>query len=381
MMNLFNSISNIRTLLWAIVIPLILLTGACGKEEVEEKKIIRPVRAMKISDVTQFRQRKFPGIAKATQEINLSFRISGPLITLPVKIGDSVKTGDVVARIDPRDFEVRVQTVRAQLDKARANANRAKSEYEREMRILKEDPGATSQVSIDRKLAQRDQALADIKSLEASVASATDSLNYSYLKAPFDGIVVNTYVENFEQVQAKQPVVRIVDATRIEMVINIPESLIALTPNASNIEVIFDPFPDVKIPAEIKEIGTEASSTTRTYPITLIMDQPDDIKILPGMAGSATGEPADQDAAIAGGSGIQVPVAAIFSPDDISKTYVWIIDEQSKTVSKQEVSPGNLADTGIFVQQGLEPGDMIAIAGVNYLSEGMEVRILEEKAD
>ena len=181
--------------------------------------------------------------------------------------------------------------------------------------------------------------------------------------------------------QAKQPVVRIVDNTRIEMVINIPESLIALTPRAHNIEITFDAFPDVKISAEIKEIGTEASPTTRTYPITLIMDQPDDIEILPGMAGSATGEPADQDAVIAGGAGIQVPVAAIFSPDDISKTYVWIIDEQSKTVTRKEVSTGQLADTGIFVQEGLKPGDLIAIAGVNYLSEGMEVRILEEKAD
>ncbi len=364
-----------------MVIPLLIGIGACSQEEVEEKKIVRPVRAMKVSDVTQFRQRKFPGIAKATQEINLSFRVSGPLITLPVNIGDSVKKGNIVARIDPRDFEVSLAIMRGQLEKARAHTVRVESEYKREMRILKDDPGATSQVSVDRKLADRDQSRADVKSLEASVASKKDNLDYTYLKVPFDGVVVSTYVENFEQVQAKQSIVRIVDNSRIEMVINMPESLIGLATTVSNIEVVYDPFPDVKVPAEIKEIGTEASSTTRTYPITLIMDQPVGVKILPGMAGNATGEPNKDQQPGAIAAGLQVPVAAIFSPDDIDKTYVWVIDEQSMQVSKQEVSTGKLTDTGIIVSEGLSAGETIAIAGVHYLREGMQVRILAEKAE
>jgi multidrug efflux pump subunit AcrA (membrane-fusion protein) len=164
------------------------------------------------------------------------------------------------------------------------------------------------------------------------------------------------------------------------MVINIPESLISMAPQAKNIEVIFDPFPDRKIPAEIKEIGTEASRTTRTYPVTLIMDQPEDINILPGMAGKASGKPdADDMSKLAIGK--QVPVAAILSPDDIEKTYVWIINEQSKTVAKREVIIGKLTDTGIMVTSGLEDGEWVATAGVNYLREGMEVRILEEKTE
>ena len=363
-----------------LFLPLFLLLQACEKEQLEEKEIIRPVRAMKVSDVVQFRQRQFPGTATATQEVDLSFRVSGPLITLPVNIGDEVKVGDVVARIDPRDFEVNLNNVRGQLDKTLANAKRAQSEFEREMRILEQDPGATSQTAVDRKRSQRDQARADIKSLQASVASAKDQLNYTYLKAPFDGVVVSTYVENFEDVQAKKPIVRIVDNSRIEMVINIPENLIALAPQAKNIEVIFDPFPDKKIPAEIKEIGNEASRTTRTYPVTLIMDQPEDINILPGMAGKASGQP-DTDDMSKLASGKQVPVTAILSPDDIEKTYVWIIDEQSKTVSKREVTIGKLTDTGIMVTDGLEAGEWIATAGVNYLRDGMAVRILEETAE
>ena len=214
----------------------------------------------------------------------------------------------------------------------------------------------------------------------SSVASAKDKLNYTYLKVPFDGVVVSTYAKNFEFVQAKQSIVRIVDNSRIEMVINIPESLISMVPQAKNIEVVFDPFPDRKIPAEIKVIGTEASRTTRTYPVTLIMDQPEDINILPGMAGKATGEPATDDMSKLA-IGKQVPITAILSPDDIDKTYVWIIDEQSNSVSKREVTTGKLTDTGIMVTDGLEAGERIATAGVNYLREGMEVRILEETTE
>jgi len=351
----------------------------CGKEEIAEKKIIRPVKAMKVTEVLQFRQRQFPGTAKATQEIDLSFRVSGPLITLPVDIGDEVSVGDVVARIDPRDYEVELRSAQGELNESIAIMKRANADYKRVKTIFETDPGAISQISVDNALQARDSARAKVDALTASVATKNDRLKYTHLKAPFDGVVVNKYVENFQDVRQKQAVVRIVDKSQIEMIISIPENLIMLASTAENIEVIFDPFPDRKIPAEIKEIGAEASKTTRTYPVTLIMEQPDDITILPGMAGKATGHAPEDQSMVP--KGRLVPVDAIFSPDDIDKTYVWIIDEKSKQVTKQEVTTGRLSNTGILVTDGLETGVWIAIAGVHNLREGMEVRILEEKAE
>ncbi len=367
------------SVLLLIVVSTLMIQG-CDKEPVEEKQVIRPIRAMQVADVTQFRQRQFPGIAKATQEVDLAFRVSGPLTEFPVNVGDLVSKNDVVARIDPRDYQVQVNNARGQLDRAKAKVKRAEADYNREMKILSEDAGATSMAAVERKEAFKDQARAEVSSVQATVASTRDRLSYTYLRAPFDGIVVSTYVENFEDVQAKKPIVRIVDDSKIEMIINIPESLISFASQATNIEVVFDPFPTVKIPAEIKEVGTEASKSTRTYPITLIMDQPSDIKILPGMAGKATGESSStEDAQIA--TGIQVPLTAIFSPDDIEKTYVWIIDKESKQVTRREVTTGSLKDSGIIVTQGISTGEWIAIAGVHYLREGMDVKILEESAE
>jgi len=358
---------------------LIFLPG-CSKDTEEKVEIVRPVRAMQVTDMAQFRQRRFPGIARATQEIDLSFRVSGRMITRPVDVGDNVKTGDLVARIDPREYEIELNNVKGQLEKARANARRAQSEFEREMRIYQQDPGATSQVAVERKQAQRDQAFAEVKSLEAAVAAAKDRLSYTYLRAPFDGRVVNTYRENFDDVLAKQAIVRIIDNSRIEMIVNVPESLISLVPEVKNIEVVFDPFPGRKIPAAIKEIGTEASATTRTYPVTLIMNQPEDIEILPGMAGKASGEPPTDKTDLVPSSR-QVPLTAILSLEDINKTFVWVIDKESKTVSRREVKTGRLTDTGIIITEGLNTGEWIATAGVHYLREGMEVKILEEQAE
>jgi RND family efflux transporter MFP subunit len=142
--------------------------------------------------------------------------------------------------------------------------------------------------------------------------------------------------------------------------------------------VRFDPFPDHEIDAQIKEIGKEASKATRTYPVTLIMDQPEDVKILPGMAGKATRAvalPGMQDQA-----GIVIPDTAVFSPDDTGKTFVWVIDEQTKTVSKRDVKAGELLDSGISITAGLKPGEWIATAGVHYLQEGQQVRILSESS-
>ena len=363
-----------------LAVSALIFLSACEQEPLVEKEVIRQVRAMQVTDITQFRQRQFPGIAKATQEVDLAFRVSGPLTELPINVGDVVSKGDIVARIDPRDFQVQVNNARGQLDRAKAQLKRAVADFIRVMNILSEDAGATSQAAVERKEAFRDQARADIKSVQATVTSATDSLKYTYLRAPFDGIVVSTYVENFEDVQAKKPIVRIVDDSSIEMIINIPESLISIVSQVTNIEVVFDPFPKVKVLAEIKEIGTEASKSTRTYPVTLIMNQPSEVKILPGMAGKATGEPsATEDVQLA--TGIQVPLTAIFSPDDIEKTYVWIIDKQSKQVTKREVTTGSLKDSGIIVTQGLNTGEWIATAGVHYLREGMDIKILEESAE
>lgn len=370
-----------RLIKWFPILLLLFALPGC-QEEMPQKDMIRMVRAVQVSDPAEFAKRWFPGQAKATQEVDLAFRVSGPLVEFPVNIGDEVPKGQELARIDPRDFEVELRNDQGQLEREKAVLKRTEADYERVVRIKKQDPGAVSQALIDRSRQLVDSTRANIRSLQAAVAAAQDRLGYTYLKAPFDGIITATYVENYEDVKAKQPIARLIDHSRIEMIINIPENMIYwadyLKAAGKSQRVRFDPFPNLEIEAEIKEIGKEASKTTRTYPVTLIMDQPEDVKILPGMAGKATKAialPGIQEEA-----DMVIPETAVFSPDDTDITYVWVIDEQKKTVGKREVKAGELLDTGIAITDGIKPGEWIATAGVHYLQEGQQVRILAASA-
>ena len=361
------------------VISLLLLSSlwfsACDRKKPPPQEIVRPVPAMRVGDISGELGRSFPGRAAAYQELNLSFRIGGPLVQFPVKVGGAVQKGQVLARIDPRDFDIGLRQAQGQLEETRAAAQRAESDYERQQRIFKEDPGATSESAIDRAREQRDRARANIRSLQAAVDSARDQLDDTYLRAPFGGTVVATFVENFEQVRPQQQVLRLVDTSRIKMVINIPENFISVAKQVKDITVVFDPFPDEKLAAQILEVSPEASQLTRTYPMTLVMNQPKTVKILPGMAGRAetkSPEPGND------GGQIIIPMGASFSSAEGGKTYVWVINDQTKTVARREVTLGTVTNAGAVVRAGLQRGEWIATAGVHSLRDGQRVRIAEK---
>ena len=360
-------------------IPLLLTLAACGDKEVIEKEVIRPIRAMKIAEVEPFGGRWYPGQATATQEANMSFRVAGTVNSISVDIGDEVKQGALLARLDPKDYQVELDNAKAQLRKAISERELAKSEYARVARVFEKDPGAVSKSMVDTRKAQKDSAGAQVLSAQSAVERATDNMNYTSLKAPFDGVVVEKFVEQFEDIQAKQAVVRVLDNSSIEFTVQIPETLMEHIDIVKTLGafVVFDTYPGVEVPATIKEIGKEASKTTRTYPATLIMAQPDDFKILPGMAGKAKGDKAAtaQIAEDVGMVGFEIPITAVFS-DDAEKTFVWVVDQNNNQVNKREVTLINLTEVGAMVT-GLEKGETIATAGANLLVEGQQVRILK----
>ena len=359
---------------WPGLILASLFVTGCAPEPTPEK--LPPlVPAISIADEKAFTERAYPGRAKAGQEINMSFRVSGTLIELPVNIGDEIKEGDVVARIDPQDYLNALGTATGQLQAAQARAKKAAADYNRIHNVYKEDPGATSEAALDLARSVRDSSRASANSLTSAVKAAQDKVNYTTLMAPFSGVVVETYVENYETVIAKQPILRLLDPTSIEFVISVPENVINYSPYVKDVNVTFDALPGKEIPATIKEIGKEASRATRTYPVTLVMEQPEDAEILPGMAGSAriTGQLPDD----AREAGVPVPATAVFGGDDPSKSYVWIIDETTKTLEKREVETGRLTRYGVLVRSGLNPGDWVVSKGVHSVAEGQQIRIME----
>jgi RND family efflux transporter MFP subunit len=219
-------------------------------------------------------------------------------------------------------------------------------------------------------------ARAQAEAADAEVRIRRKALEDTTLVAPFEGRVASTYVENFQNILAKQPIVRLLDISRIKMEVSVPESLISLVPVAYDIQVEFDAYPDRSIPATVTEIGDEASAATRTYPVTVVMDPPDNMDIKPGMAGKVTGRatlPPD-----ARESGIEIPLAALFSPadDPEKRSYVWIVDEETGQVSRREIAVRQLTARGARVR-GVEPGERVVTVGVHHLHEGQRVSLLD----
>jgi len=354
------------------VLATALLSG-CTKEPPPKPPTL--VKAMQVVGADDLSKTVFPGRASAGQEANLSFRVAGPLVELPVSVGDKVAAGDLIARIDPNDYQVTLNSAQAQLQSIRAAYTAAENDYQRVMSTFREDPGATSQRAVDASRALRDQALAQVSSVESLVQTATDRLGYTDLLAPFAGEVVETYVENFETVVPMRPIARLLDPSSIELIVSVPENLIGYGDYVTSITVSFNALPGVSIPATIKEIGREATQATRTYPVTLVMAQPEGGEILPGMAGEATIEARLPEGT--GRTGITIPATAMFAGSDIEVTNVWVIDPATNMLSQRAVETGRLSSSGMLITGGLEAGEWIVVAGTHSLSDGQEVKIIE----
>lgn len=369
----FTGCGNVFKLLPGYML-VVLLLFACGQEQKPEPPPPL-VPAIRIAGVDEFTVRSFPGIARAAKEVNLSFRVTGPLIELPVSVGSKVEKGEVVARIDPQDYTTALGTVTGQLQRAQAAATRAAADFKRIQNVFKEDPGATSQSAVDLALASKDSTAASVRSLESAVETARDKVGYTSLRAPFTGVVVETYVENFETVLSKQPILRLLDPSSIEFVVSVPENLISYTPYVESVMVTFDALPGVQMEAIISEIGKEATQATRTYPVTLLMDQPEGAEILPGMAGTArvSGKLPETAKEV----GLQLPASAIFTKVGTEKTFVWVIDETTSVLKSREVETGRMTNRGILIRSGISPGEVVAVKGVNSVIEGQKVRILD----
>lgn len=350
---------------------LVLLAGLPGcREESESVEVTRPVRVLRIGDLAEFRGRQFPGRAEAVQFVDLSFRVSGTLQTLPARVGQTVTQGEVVARLDERDFAVRVAAAEAGLARAVAELARVEEEFAR-MGVAFER-GAASEMEIVRTREARNFAAANVNSLEAELQAARDALADTSLQAPFSGEVAARFAENFEDIQARQPVLRLVDKSRIRFTVNIPEQMMAQMSSVEEIRCEFEAYPGQELIATVDEVQREADAVTRTFPVTLVMDNPPGGQILPGMSGRAWVSRIRSEAQAT--DEFDLPPAAVRQKAG-EESFVWVIDEASGLVSRRTVEVGRISPAGIRVR-GIGPGDVVATAGAAFLREGQRVRIL-----
>ena len=363
-----------------------LLATSCGKEE-EQKTVAEVVRPVKVMTVIAGRGGsglQFPGKVRADKRVELAFKVvGGRLVELPIagKEGGYVKKGELLARIDPKDFQTDLTRSEGRLKEAVAALDLAKSDYARVQRIRKEDPGATSQAMVDKRRETVNQAQGRIKTYKAAVDNAKNQLNYTYLRAPFAGLIAKRYVDNFQDVKPKQPIARLEDVSQVEILVDIPENLMAVSREKvdESVKIIaeFPAAPGKQYPLKVKEYATKADPATQTYQVVLQMPQPEDINVLPGMTATVSISVPEQESTAE--RAIFIPAIAVMTDPD-GNNYVWVVDSASMTVNKKDVKVGRLAGSeNINVLEGLEGGEKLVVAGVKALQEGMRVSFWEQK--
>lgn len=361
---------------FALLICLALLP-ACGKGEEPAKTAepIRPVKLIKVGGSLAGKTRKLPGTVRAAERVDLSFQVPGTLIELPVKEGQNVKKGMLVARIDPRDYETNLRNEEGRLAKAEAGLAYAIAEHQRYLKVKAADAGAVSDSMVSLKAASEKVERANLKSAKASVAAARDQLEYTRLKAPFEGVIAQKYVDNFKEVQAKEAILSLQNVKDVEVLIDVSERM--RTPIRKTLPRFYGELaavPNRRFDLTIKEFATQADSVTQTFRVVLAMPAPAGINVLPGMTVNVSiefDEDADRSAEIL------IPAIGVFA-DTAGKSHVWVVDPQTRKVRRRAVTTGELSGSGsIRIVSGLNAAETIAVSGVTKLHEGQTVRPFE----
>jgi RND family efflux transporter MFP subunit len=349
-----------------------MLLTACSKpEEPVAAEVARPVKTVVVDAPDAGGERRFPARIDALSKAELAFRVPGTIQELKVKEGDRIQAGQVLVTLDPTDFEIAVNDAQATFD-------RAESDFQRAEELVKD--GFISRSDYDAKEAEW-------KNARAALDRAKQDLAYTRLSASFDGTVAQRYVQRFEEVQAKQPVLAVQDNSVLEVKINVPETVILLvTPTAGGgrpetvrvpVKASFDSKPGQAFDLTLREVATRADPATQTFEVTFTMPAPKDFTVFPGMTATVT---ADLTKITAGESVYFLPAAAVTADTGLD-AFVWVVDEASMTVKKTPVKVGRMTGSSIEVKTGIEPGNRVVVAGVGYLAEGMEVRLLPDREE
>jgi RND family efflux transporter MFP subunit len=348
---------------------------ACGREEVVSEPVLRPVRTEVVTASGAGRLRTYSGIFRAGLESRLSFRVPGTVQRLPVVVGQTVRTNQLIAELDPRDYELQLEEAQASLTRALASKRNADAERDRVRELFENDNASLSQWDQARAVAE--SAAAQVESLEKRLELARRQLGYTRLTAPVAGAIATVSVEVNENVQAGQPVVKLSSSTMTEVGVDLPSSVITEIREGARATVTCAALPGETFEAFVTEVGVTASGAT-TYPVTVQLASPSD-RVRPGMTAEVTFRLA---ASSSDADRILVPAVAV--GEDRDGRFVFLAEHQADgtaVVRRHLVEVGDLV-TGdpqdrIEILDGLEAGDVIVTAGVRRLEEGRRVRLSE----
>jgi RND family efflux transporter MFP subunit len=357
-----------RRLKTAALVALVLGTVSCGSEPVEDDPIIRPVRYEEVLTSGAARTRSFSGTAQAGLESRLSFKVGGTIAILDIEVGDRVRAGETIARLDPTDYELTVRDAEASLTRYQAESRQASATYER-IRQLYENQNA-SRADLDAARAASEAAGAGVGSAEQKLAMARMNEKYTTLKAPVAGAISDVAVEVNENVNPGEVVAVLTSGERAEVTVSIPGALIGAVREGDPVRVEFDAVAGRDFAATVTEVGVAATRGGATFPVTARLDEESE-QVRPGMAA----EIAFRFTAT-GSERIYVPASAVL--EDRDGRFAFVVektDDGFGVTRRRTVEVGDVTRLGLEIRSGLAEGDLLVTAGVTKIQDGLRVKV------
>jgi RND family efflux transporter MFP subunit len=341
---------------------------ACEREPPPQREQVRPIRTFTITDVASGQVRRFSGFIEAIDSSGLSFEVGGNVQRVLVNQGDAVKRGQLLAVLDEEPYRLNVRAAEAELQRAHAFLTQARADYERNTRLLEQRAVARVQFEISQREYQSARSQVDFAVARLNLAQR--DLRNTSLAAPFDGAIAERLVDPFVQVQAGQRLFRIDAAGGMQASLGVPETTIGLIALGMP-TVVMLPQSATPIQARISEIGS-AAGPGNVFPVKAALISPPPT-VRAGMTAEVT--------VVVGGSATEasyfIPLSAIAAGDGTGEGFVFVYDPTSSTVRRTLVrSAGTLASNMVAVT-GLNVGDTLATAGVNFLVDGQKVKLME----
>ncbi|WP_235972994.1 efflux RND transporter periplasmic adaptor subunit [Luteimonas sp. MC1895] len=354
--------SGMRRIRWAVPGAIALVLAACGDGTVPEP----PPRAVLVAQPQpgSALARSFPGEIRARAETPLGFRVGGELVRRLVDVGDRVARGQLLAVIDPADFEAQARAASARLAAAEAQLTRAAADRARYATLARDQ--LVSRSALDAQDAAWRAADGEVRAARAQAEVAGNQASHAELRAPADGVIASRQAEAGQVVAGGQAVFTLAGDDGREVAIALPESAVGDFSVGQPVEVELWSAPGERLRGRFREISPAADPVARTYAARVALEEADAARVALGQSAKVhvTGA----------GAALSVPLSAIQADRDGSAS-VWVFDQGR--VRAARVETGRLGAERAPVTSGLAADDWVVVAGGHLLREGQDVRAVD----
>ena len=359
-----------KTKIQLLILGTLLLAGCGGKEEKEEA--IRPVFYQEAGKSITLNVRSFSGVTQSATEAKLSFKVGGLIEKVTINMGDTVKRGVVIARLDPTDYRINYNKTEASLKSAEAQLVAAKSAF---LRV--ENLYVNNNVSLgeyEKAKTQFELAETMVKTARSQLNAAQNQLDYTVLRAPFDGVVSSVVAQENEMTGTGHPVVVFAALNNLEVKTAVPENIIGQISRGQDATVRFSAFPEKTFRGVITEVSPGIPNAS-AYPVIVRLAESSS-RLFPGMTGtvelSLNGDSLSEN---------RMVIATDAVGHDQSGDFVFVAVKSNEDdiyiAEKRKVTLGELQAGGYEIVSGLDKNEVVITAGLSFLYDGRKVKLLD----